>query len=208
MNENRTGESKEQDSQQAVRELANQAFSRAAGAQLISGNHVRLLKDARENYPAWLGAIRDAKHHIYFESYIIHEDDAGREFADALLAKAGTGVRVRLIYDWLGGFGKASRRFWNRLREGGVEVRCYSPPRLDSPFGWVSRDHRKMIGVDGKVGFISGLCVGIAWVGDAVKKLEPWRDTGGSAGRAPAGSPRPPASPTADRHGKPGTAAT
>ena len=72
MNENRTGESKEQDSQQAVRELANQAFSRAAGAQLISGNHVRLLKDARENYPAWLDAIRDAKHHIYFESYIIH----------------------------------------------------------------------------------------------------------------------------------------
>ena len=178
MNENRTGESKEQDSQQAVRELANQAFSRAAGAQLISGNHVRLLKDARENYPAWLCAIRDAKHHIYFESYIIHEDDAGREFADALLAKAGTGVRVRLIYDWLGGFGKASRRFWNRLREGGVEVRCYNPPRLDSPFGWVSRDHRKMIGVDGKVGFISGLCVGTAWVGDAVKKLEPWRDTG------------------------------
>ena len=85
---------------------------------------------------------------------------------------------MRLIYDWLGGFGKASRRFWNRLREGGVEVRCYNPPRLDSPFGWVSRDHRKMLGVDGEVGFISGLCVGIAWVGDPAKKSEPWRDTG------------------------------
>ena len=87
MNETRTVESKEQDSRQAVRELANQAFSRAAGAQLIGGNRVRLLKDARENYPAWLEAIRDAKHHIYFESYIIHEDDAGREFAEAFMRK-------------------------------------------------------------------------------------------------------------------------
>ncbi|MBS1842060.1 MAG: cardiolipin synthase B [Acidobacteria bacterium] len=161
-----------------LRPLADQAFSRAAGARLISGNQVRLLRDARENYPAWLEAIRSAKHHVHFESYIIHEDDAGREFADALLAKAQEGVPVRLIYDWMGGFGKTSRRFWNRLRAGGVEVRCYNPPRLDSPFGWISRDHRKMIAVDGEVAFIAGLCVGSMWVGNPAKKLEPWRDTG------------------------------
>ncbi|MBZ5506932.1 MAG: cardiolipin synthase B [Acidobacteriia bacterium] len=168
----------ERDSLRSVRELANQAFSRAAGAPLIPGNHVRLLKDARENYPAWLAAIRAAKLHIHFESYIIHEDEAGLEFADALLAKAAQGVRVRVVYDWLGGFGKTSRRFWNRLRAGGIEVRCYNPPQLDSPFGWVSRDHRKMIGVDGEVGFITGLCVGKMWVGDPARKIEPWRDTG------------------------------
>ena len=168
----------ERDSLRAVRALADQAFSRAAGAPLIPGNHVRLLKDARENYPAWLDAIRAAKHHIHFESYIIHEDDAGREFADALIAKAEQDVRVRVVYDWMGGFGKTSRRFWNRLRAGGIEVRCYNPPRLDSPFGWVSRDHRKMIGVDGEIGFITGLCVGKMWVGDPARKIEPWRDTG------------------------------
>ena len=162
----------------AFRATADQAFSRAAGARLIPGNLVRLLRDAQENYPAWLDAIRGAKHRIHFESYIIHEDAAGREFAEALIAKAEEGVRVRLIYDWMGGFGKASRRFWNRLREGGVEVRCYNPPRLDSPFGWVSRDHRKMIAVDGETGFITGLCVGRMWVGDAEKKIAPWRDTG------------------------------
>jgi cardiolipin synthase len=161
-----------------VRLLADQAFSRAAGAALIEGNHVRLLKDAKENYPAWLHAIRHAKHHIHFESYIIHEDDAGREFADALVAKARESVRVRLIYDWLGGFGKTSRRFWARLRAAGVEVRCYNPPRLDSPLGWVSRDHRKMLAVDCHVGFISGLCVGKMWVGEPAKKIEAWRDTG------------------------------
>src|SRR4051794_5502737 len=89
----------------ALRAVADQAFSRAAGAPLIEGNGVKLLKDARENYPAWLAAIGQAKHHIHFESYIIHEDEAGREFADALIAKAREGVRVRLVYDWMGGFG-------------------------------------------------------------------------------------------------------
>jgi cardiolipin synthase len=163
---------------EALRALADQAFSRAAGAPLIAGNHVRLLKDARENYPAWLHAIHAARSHIHFESYILHEDDAGREFADALIAKAQEGVRVRLIYDWMGGFGKTSRSFWNRLRAAGVEVRCYNPPHFDSPLGWLSRDHRKMLAVDGRIGFITGLCVGRMWVGDPLKKLEPWRDTG------------------------------
>jgi cardiolipin synthase len=161
-----------------ARALANQAFSRAAGAPLIEGNRLRLLLDARENYPAWLEAIRAAKRHVHFENYIIHEDDAGRMFAEALIAKAQAGVRVRLVYDWIGGFWTASRVFWNRLRAGGVEVRCYNPPRLDSPLGWLSRDHRKTISVDGEVGFVTGLCVGRMWLGDPGKKIEPWRDTG------------------------------
>jgi cardiolipin synthase len=80
----------------SVRELANQAFSRAASAPLIEGNCVILLKDAQENYPAWLNAIHAAKHYIHFESYIIHEDDSGWMFADALTTKAREGVKVRL----------------------------------------------------------------------------------------------------------------
>jgi cardiolipin synthase len=171
-------ERKEQASVPPVRELADQAFSRAAGAPLVAGNNVRLLIDARENYPAWLEAIGAAKHYIHFESYIIHEDDAGYRFADALISKARDGVRVRLIYDWMGGFGKTSRKFWNHLRASGVEVRCYNPPRLDSPLGWLSRDHRKSLSVDGHVGFITGLCVGRMWEGVPEKKIEPWRDTG------------------------------
>ncbi|HJU93976.1 MAG TPA: phospholipase D-like domain-containing protein [Pyrinomonadaceae bacterium] len=162
----------------AVRSLANQAFSRAAGAPLVGGNSVKLLKDAKENYPAWLDAIKSAERYIHFESYIIHEDDAGWMFAEALSAKAREGVHVRLIYDWLGGFGKTSRSFWNYLRETGAEVRCYNPPRLDSPIGWLTRDHRKTLTVDGKVGFVTGLCVGRMWVGVPEKKIEPWRDTG------------------------------
>src|SRR4030095_13657877 len=71
-----------------MRALADQAFSRAAGAPLIEGNSVKLLKDARENYPAWLEAIGAAQRHIHFESYILREDEAGHRFADALLTKA------------------------------------------------------------------------------------------------------------------------
>ena len=110
-----------------------------------------MLKDARENYPAWLDAISSAERTIHFESYIIHEDETGRDFAEALISKAREGVRVRLIYDWMGGFGKTSRAFWNRLRAGGVEVRCFNPPRLSSPLGWLSRDHRKSLVVDGRI---------------------------------------------------------
>ncbi|HKV36349.1 MAG TPA: phospholipase D-like domain-containing protein [Pyrinomonadaceae bacterium] len=162
----------------SVRDLANQAFSRAAGAPLVSGNSVRLLKDAKENYPAWLEAIKNAERYIHFESYIIHEDSAGWQFADALAAKARDGVRVRVLYDWLGGMGKTSRSFWNHLRAAGCEVHTYNPPRWDSPLSWVSRDHRKTLTVDGQIGFVTGLCVGRMWVGEPEKNIEPWRDTG------------------------------
>ncbi len=162
----------------SVRELAHQAFSRAAGAPLIDGNQVRLLRDAKENYPAWLDAIAGAKRNIHFESYIIHEDREGWKFADALTTKARDGVKVRVLYDWMGGLGKTSRSFWNHLRAGGVEVRCYNPPQWDSPLGWLSRDHRKTLTIDGEIGFVTGLCVGRMWVGVPEEKIEPWRDTG------------------------------
>lgn len=158
--------------------LAQQAFSRATGAPLVEGNSIRLLVDARENYPAWLEAIREARHHIYVEAYIIYDDDVGRMFADALIAKAKEGVRVRVVYDWMGGFMRSSRRYWSRLRAAGVQVRCYNPPRLASPLGWLSREHRKTISVDGRIGVVAGLCIGRLWAGDPAKRREPWRDTG------------------------------
>ena len=161
-----------------VRLLADQAFSRAAGAPLVAGNAVRLLCDACGNYPAWLDTIGRAQRHIHLEMYIVHEDVVGERFAAALAEKARAGVAVRLLYDWMGAFGKTSRRFWNRLRGAGVEVRCYNPPRLDDPLGWLSRDHRKCLVVDGEVAFVSGLCVGRAWEGDPARGVAPWRDTG------------------------------
>ena len=158
--------------------LLDQAFSRAAGSPLVAGNGVRLLKDAAENYPSWLAAINGAEHKIFFENYIFHDDETGARFADALKAKARAVVRVRLIYDWMGGVGKASRKFWRTLREAGVDVRCFNPPHFSRPFDWLHRNHRKTIAVDGRIGFVSGLCVDQAWAGHPERGIEPWRDTG------------------------------
>src|SRR5437762_7225136 len=71
-----------------ARVMADQAFSRAAGAPLVHGNAVRILKDGAENYPAWLEAIAAARDTVHFECYIVHDDQVGRRFADALVARA------------------------------------------------------------------------------------------------------------------------
>ncbi|MFO1413953.1 MAG: phospholipase D-like domain-containing protein [Burkholderiales bacterium] len=157
-------------------ERFDRAFARAAGARLTTRNRVRLLLDARENFPAWLAAIEAAQRYVLFESYIIADDGVGRAFVDALARKARTGVLVYVVYDWLGS--TKSGRPWDALRAAGADVRCFNPPSLDSPLAWLTRDHRKSIVVDGEVGFVSGLCVSTKWEGDASKRLEPWRDTG------------------------------
>ena len=162
----------------SARALADQTFARAAGAPLVPGNTVRILKDAKENYPAWLEAIASARSTIHFETYIIHRDDIGLQFAEALAERARQGVRVRLLYDWLGSFSVSLRPRWPMLARAGVEVRSFNPPRIDRPFGWISRDHRKVLTIDGRLGFVSGLCVGRRWVGDPERQIDPWRDTG------------------------------
>ncbi len=78
----------------------------------------------------------------------------------------------------MGGFGKTSGKFWKHLREGGVEVRCYNPPKLSDPLAILSRDHRKSLIVDGQIAFVSGLCVGQDWVGNPKDDISAWRDTG------------------------------
>jgi len=158
--------------------LLDRAFTRAAGAPLVPGNRVRLLKNAADNYPAWLDAIHHAERTIFFENYFICEDDIGREFAAALSERARAGVQVRVIYDWLGSLHKASRKFWRGMMQAGVEVRRFNPLRLSSPLDVAHRDHRKMLAVDGRVGFVTGLCVGKMWTGDPGRGIEPWRDTG------------------------------
>ena len=160
------------------RALLDRAFTRAVGAPLVGGNAVQLLLDAAENYPAWLAAIARARRYVHFESYIIHDDAVGARFAEALAERARAGVPVRVLYDWLGGLGTGSRRYWRALRAAGVEVRCFNPPHLTRPFDWITRDHRKMLAVDGDVAFVTGLCVGQAWEGDPARGLAPWRDTG------------------------------
>src|SRR5688500_13422213 len=147
-----------------MRGVAERAFSRAAGAPLVGGNAVRLLLDAEANYDAWSAAIAGARHSIYFENYIIHPDHVGERFRDALAEKAKSGVSVRVILDWLGSL-RTRRRCWAPLVAAGGIVHYHNPPHLDSPLGWLSRDHRKTLVVDGAIGFVSGISVSDTWLG-------------------------------------------
>ena len=162
----------------ALRAVADQVFSRTAGAPLVGGNRTRVLRDATENYPAWSEAIATARQSIHVEMYIIHRDEVGARFIAELAAKARQGVAVRLIYDWFGcGVGPLLGLFTPLIRAGG-EVRAFNPPVISNALGWLRRNHRKLIVVDGAVAFVSGLCVGLQWQGRPEKGLEPWRDTG------------------------------
>ena len=165
------------DDVEALRRLASLAFSRAAGAPLVSGNAVRVLRDGPENYPAWEAALQQAERWIHVEMYILHDDRTGRRFRDLLAARARDGVRVRLLHDWFGTCLTRSR-FYRPIVEAGGEVRAMNPPRLLDPLAATHRDHRKLITVDGRVAFVGGLCIGKAWEGDPERGVPPWRDTG------------------------------
>lgn len=160
------------------RTLAEQALTRAAGAPLSTGNRVDLLIDARANFDAWLEAIAGSRDKILFGNYIFRDDATGRAFVAALAERAKAGVRVCVLHDWMGCLGQSGARFWQPLRAAGGEVRTFNPLDPLSPFGWVNRDHRKLLTVDGRVGFVSGVCVSAAWLGDPAHGRDPWRDTG------------------------------
>lgn len=161
-----------------IHTLAEQVLSRAAGAPLSTGNAVELLIDAQAHFDAWLAAIRGAQHDIFLANYIIRADRIGREFLDALCERAGNGVHVRVMRDWLGCLEQSGDDFWQPLREAGGEVRVWNPFDPLSPFGWINRDHRKLLTVDGRIGFVSGVCISGRWLGDPARGLPPWRDTG------------------------------
>jgi cardiolipin synthase A/B len=158
--------------------LAEQALSRAAGAPLLGGNSVELLIDAAAHFAAWLKSIRGARHRVLLENYIVRDDEVGREFRDALVERAKAGVLIAVVVDWLGCLGQSRKSFWAPLRAAGGQVRVFNAPQLGEPFGWISRDHRKLLVVDGIEGFLSGVCISSKWLGDPARNVPPWRDTG------------------------------
>lgn len=158
--------------------MAEQAFSRAAGAPLIGGNDVDLLIDAAVHFEAWEVSIAAAQRSIFLENYIIRNDAVGRRLRDLLAGRAAAGVKVCVVRDWLGCLGSDGGGFWQPLLAAGGEVRSYNPPRLDSLLGWISRDHRKLLVIDNAESYITGVCLSEKWLGNPAKQIPPWRDTG------------------------------
>lgn len=122
------------------------------------GNKVELLLDGREAYDGMFAAIAAAKHHVHVETYIIEADDTGNRVADALIACRERGVAVRFIYDCYGS--TDDEAFWNRLEEAGIELHCFNPPDPTRNLKFSRydvRDHRKIVIVDGHIGFTGGV---------------------------------------------------
>ncbi|MHC1479486.1 phospholipase D-like domain-containing protein [Frateuria aurantia] len=159
-------------------EVMGAAFSRAAGASLSHGNHVALMIDARAHFQAWLAAIQQARSSIALENYIVRDDEVGRAFLGALVERAEAGLEVMVVCDWLGCLGESSPRFWRPLLQAGGQVRFYNPPQWGKAVQWISRDHRKVLVVDGEQGFLSGVCISAKWLGEPGRSIPPWRDTG------------------------------
>ncbi len=138
---------------------------------------MQLLIDGPQTFAAWLEAIGQATQTVDLENYILQSDATGARFADALLAAAARGVKCRVLYDWMGCLRRTKATFWKALRTGGIEVCTYNRLHLSNPMHVISRDHRKVLCVDGAVAFTGGLCIGHDWMGDPERGIAPWRDT-------------------------------
>jgi cardiolipin synthase len=156
--------------------LAQRAVTRAGQARQVPGNAVRLLTDGPEVFPAMLDLIEEASAWVHFENYIIRSDDTGWRFARALAGRAQDGVRVRLLYDWLGCV-TTSRKLWTYLRKHGVAVRAFNRPKPIDVLANLTRDHRKLVVADGSRAILGGVCIGDEWSGREESGILPWRDT-------------------------------
>jgi len=157
------------------------------GSPLVIGNKVILLQDGPATYSAMFAAIRKARDHINLESYIIEDDEIGRQFADLLLEQQGQGVQVNVIYDSVGAF-NTPKAFFERLTQGGIAVLEFNPINpLKVRKEWLvnNRDHRKLIVVDGRTAFIGGINISSVYSSGSVArrtakapaKTVEWRDT-------------------------------
>ena len=138
-------------------------------------NKVDLYTDGYQFFTALLQEISKAKNHIHLDMYIFADDALGRLVADALIDKARQGVEIRVIYDDVGCW-NVSSQFFERMREEGIEVAAFMPVRFPSFTSKVNyRNHRKIIVIDGLVGFIGGMNIALRYVKGT--KEQPWRDT-------------------------------
>ncbi len=145
------------------------------GPAIVPGNHVTALQNGAQIFPAMLQTIRGAQESITFETYIYWSGDIGRQFSDALCERARAGVKVHVLLDWIG-TGKIDGKFLADMKSAGVEVERYHPPHWYDWSRLNNRTHRKLLVVDGKVGFTGGVGIADAWDGNAETK-DRWRDS-------------------------------
>jgi cardiolipin synthase len=154
-------------------------FQRTMGVMLgpviLPGNSFQVHVNGDEIFPPMLAAIANAKKTISFETYIYWSGQIGKDFADALADRARAGVKVHVLIDWVGS-NKMDKQYLATMEDAGVDIRKYHEPRWYNLNKLNNRTHRKLLIVDGMVGFTGGVGIANEWTGNA-QDPEHWRDT-------------------------------
>ncbi len=161
---------------EALRAMARVSGA-VTGAPLTAGNRLEMLRNGENAYPAMLEAIEGAQRRVFLTTYIFETNRTGRRFVDALAAARTRGVEVRVIIDGIGELYNCPRA-GRLLRRQRVPVARFLPPRLYPPAFHINlRNHRKMMAVDGCIGFIGGMNIGDRHlVDDPGRPRKPVRD--------------------------------
>jgi cardiolipin synthase A/B len=159
--------------------ISDEQFARVMGGllgpALVPGNRVKALYNGEEIFPAMLAAIDKATCCINFETYIYWSGDIGKRFSDALSKKARNGIEVHVLLDWAGSC-RIDHKYLSEMKQSGVEVERFHPIRWYTLARINNRTHRKLMIVDGKIGFTGGVGIADKWTGHAQNK-DHWRDT-------------------------------
>jgi cardiolipin synthase A/B len=145
------------------------------GPPFLRGTRAQALLNGDQIFPPMLAAIRGAKRSITFETYIYWSGDIGREFAETLAEAARRGVKVHVLLDWVGS-AKMDASLIETLSSSGVQVHQFHPPHWSHLGRLNNRTHRKLLVVDGRVGYTGGVGVAPEWTGHAQDPAH-WRDT-------------------------------
>jgi cardiolipin synthase len=145
------------------------------GPSIVDGNTATELVNGDAIFPSMLKAIRGAKKTVLFETYIYWSGEIGDEFADALSERARNGVKVHVLLDWVGS-GKIDDNVIDKMKQAGVQVEKYHPLRWYNLGRLNNRTHRKLLIVDGSVGFTGGVGIAPLWTGNA-QDPDHWRDS-------------------------------
>lgn len=155
-----------------------QLLANNSDSPLFIHNDITIFEDGEKKFEALIRELKKAKHHIHIEYYIVKNDKIGNEIKDILVSKAKSGVQVRFIIDRVGSIG-LSKKYKRELKEAGVDLAEYSyflAPILRFINTQINyRNHRKIVVIDGKVGFVGGMNIGDEYLGKG--KLGFWRDT-------------------------------
>ncbi len=147
------------------------------GPPILTGNKITTLRNGDEIFPPMLAAIRSAKESINFETFVYWKGETGKAFADAFSDRARAGVKVHVIIDWLGA-DRIDQSYIDEMKRSGCEVIRYHAIHwynLTTAFGIDHRTHRKLLVVDGSIGFTGGVGIADEWAGDARNDTE-YRD--------------------------------